>query len=67
MNKNLNIIDNELFGKIRTQFPKIKLGDEDSKVTNEPEQARFFKFDYVVNSDTAFVLLQKIIKAIFKY
>jgi uncharacterized protein YoaH (UPF0181 family) len=50
MNKNLNIIANELFGKIRTQFPKIKLGDEDSKVTNEPEQARFFKFDYVVNS-----------------
>jgi uncharacterized protein YoaH (UPF0181 family) len=50
MNKNLNIIAKELFGKIRTQFPKIKLGDEDSKVTNEPEQARFFKFDYVVNS-----------------
>jgi hypothetical protein len=50
MNKNLNIIANELFGKIRTQFPKIKLGDVDSKVTDDPKQARFFKFDYVVNS-----------------
>jgi hypothetical protein len=49
MNKNLSIIANELFGKIRTQFPKIKLGDENSKVTDDPKQARFFKFDYVVD------------------
>lgn len=49
MNKNLNIIAKELFGKIRTQFPKIKLGDEDSKVTDKPEKARFFKFEYVQN------------------
>lgn len=47
MNKNLNIIAKELFGKIRTQFPKIKLGDENSKVTDKPEKARFFKFEYV--------------------
>ena len=46
MNKNLNIIAKELFGKIRTQFPKIKLGDADSAVTNEPEDARFFNFEY---------------------
>lgn len=49
MNKNLNIIAKELFGKIRTQFPKIKLGDEESKVTDKPEKARFFKFEYVQN------------------
>ena len=46
MNKNLNIIANELFDKIRTQFPNLKLGDENSETTVEPEKARFFEFDY---------------------
>lgn len=49
MNKNLDIVAKELFGKLRTQFPKVKLGDEESKVTDEPEKARFFKFEYTVN------------------
>ncbi len=49
MDKNLDIVAKELFGKLRTQFPKVKLGAEDSKVTDEPEQARFFKFEYTVN------------------
>ena len=49
MDKNLDIVAEELFGKIRTQFPKIKLGDENSESTDEPEKARFFKFDYVVD------------------
>jgi hypothetical protein len=46
MNKNLSIIANELFDKIRTQFPNLKLGDENSESTIEPEDARFFEFDY---------------------
>jgi hypothetical protein len=46
MEKNFNIIAKELFGKIRTQFPAIKLGDKDSKTTNRPEDARFFEFEY---------------------
>lgn len=46
MNKNLNVIAEELFDKIRTQFPNLKLGDEESQVTSEPEEARFFDFDY---------------------
>lgn len=46
MNKNLSVIANELFGKIRTQFPNLKLGDENSEATSEPEDARFFEFDY---------------------
>jgi hypothetical protein len=46
MNKNLDIIAEELFDKIRTQFPKLKLGDENSKRTSDPEKARFFEFDY---------------------
>jgi hypothetical protein len=46
MNKNLSVIASELFDKIRTQFPNLKLGDENSETTNEPEDARFFEFDY---------------------
>ena len=46
MDKNLNPIAAELFGKIRTQFPKIKLGDENSDPTDREELARFFEFDF---------------------
>ncbi len=49
MDKNLDIIAKELFGKLRTQFPKIQLGDQDSKVTNEPKSARFFEFSFSKN------------------
>ena len=47
MDKNLNPIAVELFGKIRTQFPKIKLGDANSDPTDREEDARFFEFDFV--------------------
>lgn len=50
MNANLNNIAEELFGKIRTRFPKIDLGDEQGKVIDNEDQlknARFFDFDYV--------------------
>ena len=49
MEKNLAPIAKELFGKIRTQFPKIKLGDENSDVTDRPSEARFFEFDFIKN------------------
>ncbi len=49
MEKNLEPIAKELFGKIRTQFPKIQLGDANSEVTDRPEDARFFKFDFDKN------------------
>ena len=49
MDKNLEPIAKELFGKIRTQFPKIKLGDANSIVTDRPKDARFFEFDFVKN------------------
>ena len=49
MDKNLNPIAAELFGKIRTQFPKIQLGDANSDVTDREEDARFFEFDFVKN------------------
>jgi hypothetical protein len=46
MDKNLNFVAKELFGKIRTQFSNVKLGDENSEVTTKPEEARFFDFDF---------------------
>ena len=49
MNKNLDLVADELFGKIRTQFPKIKLRDEESQPTDEPDLARFFEFDFERN------------------
>lgn len=49
MDKNLNPIAAELFGKIRTQFPKVQLGDANSEPTDREEDARFFEFDFVKN------------------
>lgn len=46
MDKNLNFVAKELFGKIRTQFSNVKLGDGNSEVTTKPEEARFFDFDF---------------------
>lgn len=44
--KNLNYIADELFNKIRGRFPSVTIGDGEGKVTNKPEEARFFDFDY---------------------
>lgn len=46
MDKNLEKIAQELFGKIRTQFPSIKLRDADDQPTDNHKEARFFEFDY---------------------
>ncbi len=47
MELNLDQIASELFGKLRTQFPKIQLGNANNKVTDKPSDARFFEFDFV--------------------
>ena len=44
--KNLNLIAEELFNKIRGRFPSVTIGDVNGKVTNRPSDARFFDFDY---------------------
>ena len=44
--KNLDLIAEELFNKIRGRFPSVTLGDGEGKVTNVPTDARFFDFDY---------------------
>ena len=40
--KNLELIAEELFNKIRGRFPSITIGDEEGKVTDQPKTARFF-------------------------
>ena len=43
----LDKIAENLFNKIRTRFENVSLGDEKSKRTSDPTQARFFNFDFV--------------------
>ena len=44
--KNLDLISEELFNKIRGRFPSVTIGNIDGKVTNVPKDARYFDFDY---------------------
>lgn len=49
MNANLDKIAKELYGKIQTRFPSIKIGDENATVLSKKEDipnARFFEFEY---------------------
>lgn len=39
-------IAEELFNKIRGRFPDITIGDENSTITNDPKEARYFDFEY---------------------
>jgi hypothetical protein len=50
MDHNLDNIAQELYGKIRTRFNNVKMGDENGTVLSKKEdipQARFFEFEYV--------------------
>jgi len=42
-----NNISTDLFYKIRSRFSGLKLGAEDGAITINPEEARFFDFDYM--------------------
>lgn len=45
--RELNKISKELFNKIRARFDAVSIGDENAKRVTDPEEARFFNFDYV--------------------
>lgn len=45
--RELDKIAENLFDKIRTRFENVNLGDENAKRTDNPENARFFNFDYI--------------------
>lgn len=47
--RELDKISESLFEKIRDRFEDVSLGDENAKATQNPEDARFFNFDYVVD------------------
>jgi hypothetical protein len=44
--KNLDLIGEELFNKIRGRFPSVTIGNGEGNVTNVPNEARFFDFDF---------------------
>ena len=44
--KNLELISEELFNKIRGRFPSVTIGNNEGVVTNVPKEARFFDFDF---------------------
>ena len=49
MNTNLDTIALDLYGKIQTRFPNIKMGDENAGVLSKRSdipKARFFEFEY---------------------
>lgn len=45
--KNLSAISQNLFAKIRNQFPEVSLGGENAEHTSDPAEARFFNFSFV--------------------
>jgi hypothetical protein len=47
--REINKISDALFEKIRDRFDDVSLGDENAKATSNPEDARFFNFDYTVD------------------
>ena len=47
--REINKIAEALFEKIRDRFEDVSLGDENAKATTNPEDARFFNFDYSVD------------------
>lgn len=50
MDNNLELAATELFAKLRSQFPTIKLKDEEGNDTDEEKFARNFTFDYEKNN-----------------
>lgn len=43
---NTKVVANDLFNKIRGRFPSVTLGNDAGEVTNNPEEARYFDFDF---------------------
>jgi hypothetical protein len=54
MDNNLNKIALDLYGKIQTRFPDIRMGDENAEVLSKKvdiPRARFFEFQYTENGE----------------
>jgi len=42
----INTISQDLYDKLVGRFPGVKLGDADAQVTTQPQEARFYTFEY---------------------
>lgn len=49
--KNIDQISQALFDKVRSRFSDVSLGDEQANSTTNPEQARFFNFQFRTSTD----------------
>lgn len=54
MSANLNKTAEALFEKIRSRFEDVSVGDQTAVATQDPEQARFFNFEYTDRSGNKF-------------
>ena len=45
----LTLIANDLFDEIKSRYANITLGDENASTTVNPDEARFFKFNWNEN------------------
>lgn len=52
--RELDKIASELFDKIRSRFDLVNIGDDKANRMTDPEQARFFNFDYISNDGENF-------------
>ena len=57
--KNLDTVAKELFNKIRGRYPSITVGDQDATITNRPNDARFFEFDFTKDKKVSVSLDEK--------
>ena len=47
--KPIEIIAKDLFDKVRSRFTNLKMGDENGAITVNPQDARFFDFDFSID------------------
>jgi hypothetical protein len=47
--REINKIAESLFEKVRDRFEDVSIGDEEANATQNPENARFFNFDYIID------------------
>jgi len=52
--RELDKISSALFDKIRSRFNSVNIGDAKAQRITDPEQARFFNFDYISNDGENF-------------
>ena len=48
----IELISQDVFDKVRSRFANLEMGDENGNVTIDPRKARFFDFDFTVESQT---------------